>query len=78
MGATSLFFGIVVGVTAILLRLFGVKHLVETPLPIFSALFIIVGVQMILFGIIGEMLMRTYYESQARKPYRIAEVASIV
>jgi len=47
---------------------------ISTPLPIVSALFFIVGFQVILTGIIAELLMRTYYESQGRKSYRIKNI----
>jgi glycosyltransferase involved in cell wall biosynthesis len=69
-GFISLFIGVLAGVGAVILRLFGL-HLVQTPLPVFSALFIIVGIQLIVMGIIAEILMRTYYESQDKKPYII-------
>lgn len=72
-GLWSFFIGVLSGVTAIVLRLLNIRHLVETPLPTLSALFIIVGIQFILFGVIAEMLMRTYYESQGKRPYVIAE-----
>ncbi len=74
-GLWSLFVGVLAGVTAILLRILNIRHLVDTPLPTFSALFIIVGVQFVLFGVIAEMLMRTYYESQGKRPYEIDEVS---
>ncbi len=72
-GLLSFFLGFVAGFAAILLRLFNIKHIVDTPLPILSTLFIIVGVQLVLFGVIAEMIMRTYYESQGRRPYVIME-----
>jgi hypothetical protein len=58
---------------AIVLKLAHIRDFVVTPLPIFSALFIIVGLQFLLFGVLAEILMRTYYESQKRKPYAIRE-----
>lgn len=72
-GLAGLTLGFFAGLAAVLLRVFGILHFVETPLPVFSALFIIVGVQLVMFGVIGEMLMRTYYESQDRRPYVISE-----
>lgn len=72
-GFVSFLLGFLAFVGAVVLRLFDIADLVETPLPVFSALFIIVGVQMIVMGILAEMLMRTYYESQGKKPYVIAE-----
>lgn len=66
------FLGVIAGVTAIILRFSIGLHLVETPLPIFSALCIIVGVQLVTMGILAEMVMRTYYESQDKRTYFIA------
>jgi glycosyltransferase involved in cell wall biosynthesis len=73
LGFISLFFGFIVGLIAIIMRLIHYKYLVETPLPIFSALLIIVGVQLIAMGIVAEMLMRIYYESQKKEPYFVEE-----
>ncbi len=73
-GLLSLTGGFLAALAAVMLRVLGIKHFVETPLPILAALFIIVGIQFILFGVIAEILMRTYYESQDRRPYMIKEV----
>ncbi len=60
---------------AIYLKLAHRASLVQTPLPIVGALFIIVGVQFILTGLLAEVLMRTYYESdKAKQSYSIARV----
>ena len=48
------------------------KDLVETPLPVVSVGLFLLGIQMILIGLLAEMLMRTYYESQGKRPYVIA------
>jgi dolichol-phosphate mannosyltransferase len=45
--------------------------MIQTPLPVFSALLLIVGVQLIALGVVAEMIMRTYYESQNKDPYAI-------
>ena len=60
-------------VSAVGLKLFHIRDFVTTPLPIFSALFLIVGVQLVAMGILAEMLMRIYYESSDEKPYLISE-----
>ncbi len=73
-GLLSFVLGLFAGAVALILRIFNIRHLVDTPLPIFSALLIIVGVQLVMFGVVGEMLMRTYYESQSRKPYAIQQI----
>jgi dolichol-phosphate mannosyltransferase len=73
LGIVSLFLGFFSGLTAIVFKIMDYKSIIETPLPIFSAMLIIVGVQLIVMGVIAEMIMRTYYESQAKKPYNIKE-----
>ena len=72
-GFISLGIGLLSGFVALVLRIFYSLHFVQTPLPVFSALFVIVGVQTIAMGIISEMLMRTYYESQGKKSYIIKD-----
>lgn len=44
------------------------------PLLLLGILLLLGGLQVITFGFIAEMQMRTYYESQDKKPYRIREV----
>lgn len=47
-----------------------------TPLPLFSAISFLVGILSILIGLLSEVLMRTYYESQNKKPYVVGRVVS--
>jgi len=44
------------------------------PLLIFGVLFFLTGIQLISTGLIAELIIRTYYESQGKKPYVIKEV----
>lgn len=71
------FIGVCAGLMAIGLRLYYDLHLVQTPLPVLSALCIIVGVQLVTMGILAEMVMRTYYESQGKKAYLIKETVNL-
>lgn len=73
LGFLSFFLGIVAGVSAVVLKVLGLRSFIATPLPVLAALFIIVGVQLAAMGVISEILMRTYYESQGKKPYQIKE-----
>mgnify|MGYP001561417392 FL=1 len=70
-GFMSLALGFLSGLVAVGLRLFIGLHLVQTPLPVFSALLIIIGAQFIVMGVLSEILMRTYYESQHKDYYSI-------
>lgn len=73
-GFISLALGVLAGLLAIFLRLVYDMSLITTPLPTFSTLLVIVGVQFIGMGILAEILMRIYYESQDKTPYTIREV----
>jgi len=55
-------------------KFWGGKTFIETPLPILAALFFLMGMMAILLGIVAELVMRTYYESQQKKPYRIKRI----
>lgn len=49
----------------------------RTPLPELTTLFAGMGIQSLLLGVISELLMRTYFESQGRRPYEVkASLAS--
>ena len=50
------------------------KDFVETPLPVASVGLFLLGIQMVLIGLLAEMLMRTYYESQSKRAYVIASI----
>jgi len=56
--------------------IFGGGLLWNSPWPVLAALFIVLGVQSMLMGLIMEVLMRTYYESQDKGPYVIREVVN--
>jgi len=58
-------------VFAIFLKLWGGRNLVRTPLPQLIVLTGIIGVICILMGLLAEMIMRTYYETQNKKSYAV-------
>ena len=50
------------------------KDFVATPLPLLGCVLGTLGVVMILQGVLAEMIMRTYFESQGKYPYSILRV----
>tara|TARA_B100001093_G_C26860337_1_gene1029868 strand:+ start:1763 stop:2734 length:972 start_codon:yes stop_codon:yes gene_type:complete len=46
----------------------------QRPLLIFGLMLILAGVQVFTIGLVMEMLIRTYYESQQKRPYRIKKI----
>ncbi|MDY6991150.1 MAG: glycosyltransferase family 2 protein [Pseudomonadota bacterium] len=51
--------------------------LINSPLLLMSTMFFIIGVQSIFMGLIGELLVRTYYESQDKPTYHIRQRLNI-
>lgn len=72
-GFVSIALGLVSGFGALLLKFGWGVSFILTPLPLLTALLLILGVQFVLMGIIAEMMTRTYYESQGKTTYRVAE-----
>lgn len=64
------------GINALLLvdKLYFGEDIGQRPLLIFGLMFILAGVQLFTIGIVMEMLIRTYYESQSKRPYRLKSV----
>ncbi|MEX1233290.1 MAG: glycosyltransferase [Planctomycetaceae bacterium] len=49
------------------------KDFVETPLPVVTAVTVLVGFLAILQGLLAEVLMRTYFESQGKRTYQVRQ-----
>jgi glycosyltransferase involved in cell wall biosynthesis len=67
-------------ISALVLLLLGIRKLVTgvsiltSPLLVMSAMFMILGFQSILMGLIAELLARTYHESQQKPTYTVRTV----
>ncbi len=46
---------------------------IQTPLPIMAMVTLVLGVQLFLMGLLAEMLVRTYHESQAKPIYAVRD-----
>ncbi|HEV7797991.1 MAG TPA: glycosyltransferase family 2 protein [Pyrinomonadaceae bacterium] len=46
---------------------------IQTPLPVVSLVTLVLGVQLFLMGLLAEMMVRTYHESQAKSIYAVRE-----
>jgi glycosyltransferase involved in cell wall biosynthesis len=52
------------------------EHMIRSPLLLMSVMLFIVGFQSILLGLLAEVLVRTYYESQSKPTYSIRRILS--
>jgi glycosyltransferase involved in cell wall biosynthesis len=55
------------------------KHadFIQTPLPVLAMIMLVLGIQLFLMGLIAEMLVRTYHESQGKPIYLVKERINI-
>jgi len=75
-GLGSFFVGLLLAIKLTVEKLFWGKDIGGRPLLILSVLLIIVGFQLIAMGILGEFLVRIYFEGQNKKTYYVKEVLS--
>jgi glycosyltransferase involved in cell wall biosynthesis len=73
-GFASMSLGVVLGVYLTIVKLFLDQDIGNRPLLTLAMLLFLGGLQLLSFGLISELLMRTYHESQGRPIYRIREV----
>jgi dolichol-phosphate mannosyltransferase len=64
----------VAGVWALILKLMHKADFIQTPLPIIAIVMFAVGIQFLLMGLLAEMLVRTYHESQSKRIYAVREM----
>ena len=76
-GLISIGIAFVAGVLAVYLKLFQGVSFISTPLPLLVALAFITGVMSILMGLIAEIIMRTYYESQGKQVYLVRDTINL-
>ena len=72
-GMLAFVVSILAGLWAAFLKLFHKADFIQTPLPILAVVMFAVGVQFFLMGLLAEMLVRTYHESQAKPIYAVRE-----
>ena len=73
LGIGMLGIGLFIDAYMFILKLFG-EDIGHRPLLTLGVMLTLGGIQLITTGFIAELIMRTYYESQNKKPYTIKEV----
>jgi len=73
-GLFSAFAGVAIGLYLTALKIFTGASLSQRPLLWLAVLLVIVGVQFISLGLLGELVVRTYYETQNKPIYVIREI----
>jgi glycosyltransferase involved in cell wall biosynthesis len=75
LGFVTLGMGVLINIYLLILKILG-NDIWGKPLLLLGILLVMGGIQFITIGIIAELQMRTYFESQQKKPYRIKKISS--
>ncbi|MEP7148901.1 MAG: glycosyltransferase family 2 protein [Acidobacteriota bacterium] len=72
-GMIAFFISMFAGLWAIFLKLYSGTSFILTPLPIIAVVMLAISVQFFLMGLLAELLVRTYHESQDKAIYAVRE-----
>ncbi|MCF8219341.1 MAG: glycosyltransferase family 2 protein [Bacteroidales bacterium] len=72
-GIVLFFIGVILNIYLLLLKIAG-QDIWGKPLLLLGVILLLAGIQLITVGVIAELLLRVYYESQQKKPYTIRKV----
>lgn len=75
LGIGCLFSGSAISVYLLILKILG-NDIWGRPILILAVTLVLGGIQFLTFGVIAELMMRVYYESQHKKTYNIREIYS--
>ena len=78
-GLLSLIVSVLSGLFAVWLKYFAhpTRSFIETPMPLVAVMAAMTGVMCILMGLLAEMIMRTFYESQGKSVYLVRETRNV-
>ncbi|ASC73176.1 putative glycosyltransferase [Halomicronema hongdechloris C2206] len=74
-GLFSIFLGVILASYLAFLKIFLDQGIGDRPLLLLAVVLFLAGIQMFSFGLLADLLMRTYHESQNRPVYRIRQLA---
>ncbi|MFZ4676971.1 MAG: glycosyltransferase, partial [Nodosilinea sp.] len=74
LGLASMVAGFALGIYLTLVKFLGGQDIGDRPLLVLAVVLLLAGIQLFSFGLLAEVMMRTYHESQQRPIYRIREV----
>ncbi|HIK46378.1 MAG TPA: glycosyltransferase family 2 protein [Leptolyngbyaceae cyanobacterium M65_K2018_010] len=74
LGLVSMAVGIGIGIYLTLVKFLADQDIGDRPLLVLAVVLLLAGIQLFSFGLLAELMMRTYHESQQRPIYRVREV----
>jgi hypothetical protein len=74
LGILTFGIGVLIGLYLSIVKLIGHQDIGDRPLLLLAVLLVVVGVQFVTMGLLGELVVRTYYESQDKPIYVVRRV----
>lgn len=72
LGILMSFLGVIIGIYLAIIKIIFNQSIANRPLLLLSVLLIILGVQFVIFGIVADIQIKSYYEE--KRPYNIKEI----
>jgi glycosyltransferase involved in cell wall biosynthesis len=76
-GILNIVVSFLAGFYAVFLKIFENTSFIQTPLPLLCVMAFITGIMSILMGLLAELVMRTYYESQNKSVYLVKDTKNL-
>ncbi len=76
-GLVSMCLGVVCLLTTMAMKAHSGIFMTGNPLLLLSVMLELVGIQFILMGLLGELMTRTYFESQGKKSYAVRNTLNL-
>lgn len=76
-GALWFVVAVISAVYMLYLKFFGNLSMIQTPLPLLVVMSIMMGVMSICIGLVAEIVVRTYFESQGKSTYHVRELINL-
>jgi glycosyltransferase involved in cell wall biosynthesis len=76
LGLASAAAGILIGVFLSFVKIFLHENIGNRPALLLAVLLVVIGVQLVTMGLLGEMITRTYYESQNKPIYVVRQIVN--
>ena len=74
-GLITFLIGMLINFYLLILKILG-EEIGGRPLLVLGITLVLGGIQLVTIGIVAELIVRTYFESQDKKTYRIKEIIS--
>ena len=74
MGLLAMLLGTATGIYLTGVKLLGGQNIGGRPLLLLAILLVVVGIQLLTMGLLGEIVTRAYYESQNKPIYNVREI----